>query len=261
MGDDPFRVYVPEHPGIINLNDDMQEMQNAPQWVANVQGPLSQEGRHFQWQLPIPPIPIQPPIPIPIQPPIPRQPSQPPVPSQPPAQIVAGVRHAAATHHTARQSHPRHPTKLWCTKNSHWVESAVFGRLLTCKACWAAHRARAARLRNERLALEAQVAAQQQLAAQIGANDPQNLPVNNPPPLPPPLPLPPVDVLSAISQEDKILLKNCRNELMLSLMVILDLRHLHGKVLIHPGFQLYLQLHDGRPKQEKLWHAHNIYWC
>jgi hypothetical protein len=135
MGDDPFRVYVPEHPGIINLNDDMQEMQNAPQWVANVQGPLSQEGRHFQWQLPIPPIPIQPPIPIPIQPPIPRQPSQPPVPSQPPAQIVAGVRHAAATHHTARQSHPRHPTKLWCTKNSHWVESAVFGRLLTCKAC------------------------------------------------------------------------------------------------------------------------------
>jgi hypothetical protein len=107
-------------------------------------------------------------------------------------------------------------------------------------------------LRNERLALEAQVAAQQQLAAQIGANDPQNLPVNNPPPLPPPLPLPPVDVLSAISQEDKILLKNCRNELMLGLMVILDLRHLHGKVLIHPGFQLYLQLHDGRPKQEKL---------
>ena len=43
MGDDPFRVYVPDHlaSGIITLNDDMPEMQNAPAWVANVQGPLS----------------------------------------------------------------------------------------------------------------------------------------------------------------------------------------------------------------------------
>jgi hypothetical protein len=30
------------------------------------------------------------------------------------------------------------------------------------------------------------------------------------------------------------------------------LRVLHGKVLIHPGFQLYLQWHNGRPRQEKL---------
>ena len=95
MGDDPFRIYVPEHPGIVNLNDDMPDMQNAPQWAANIHGPLSQEGRHFQWQLPTAPIqqPIPIPIPIPIQPPAP---TQPPVPSQQAAQIVAGVRHTAA---------------------------------------------------------------------------------------------------------------------------------------------------------------------
>ena len=120
MGDDPFRIYNPDHPGIFNLNDDMQEMQIAPQWVPNMQGPLSQEGRHFQWQLPV----------VPIQLPIPNQPSQ------PPAQVVAGVRHAAANqHHAACDPHPQYPTKLWCTKGRHWVESAVFGRLLTCEAC------------------------------------------------------------------------------------------------------------------------------
>jgi len=278
MGD-PFRIYAPEHPGILNLNDDMPGMQNAPQWVANVQGPLSQEGRHFQWQLPV----------APIHPPIPSQPFNPPVPSQAPAQIVGGARHASANRHTARQPHPRYPTRLWCTKSRHWVESAIFGRLSTCEACRTASRARAAQLRNERLAQEAQVTAQLQLAAQIDANGPQNIPVNIPPPPPPPPPyIPPVDPLSAISPEDKILLENCRNKLMSvmmescnlcheewfdldvengacancrksskfqpvnNLMVILDLRHLHGKVLILPGFQLYLQLHDGRPKLEKL---------
>ena len=35
-----------------------------------------------------------------------------------------------------------------------------------------------------------------------------------------------------------------------SLMDILVLKHLHGKALIHLGFQLYLQLHNGRQKQE-----------
>jgi hypothetical protein len=52
---------------------------------------------------------------------------------------VAGVRHAAANRqyvgYTACQEHPRFTNKLWCTKGRHWVESAVFGRLLTCKAC------------------------------------------------------------------------------------------------------------------------------
>jgi hypothetical protein len=88
MGDDPFRIYVPEHPGIINLNDDddddmyMPEMQNASQH----QGPLSQEGRYFQWQVPF--APIQPPIHI-----------QPPIAAPPPAQFAAGIRHAARDPH------------------------------------------------------------------------------------------------------------------------------------------------------------------
>ena len=57
--------------------------------------PLSQGGRHFQWQIP-PPLPGQPLIqpPILIQPPVP---IQSPIPIQPPAQIIAGVRHAAAS--------------------------------------------------------------------------------------------------------------------------------------------------------------------
>ena len=63
VDDDPFRIYIHHHPGIIGLNDDMPEMQNAPPWVANIPGPLSQEGRNFQWQIPI--APIQPPIPGP----------------------------------------------------------------------------------------------------------------------------------------------------------------------------------------------------
>ena len=39
VGDDPFRIYDPDDPGIINLNEDMPEMRNAPQWMANIQGP------------------------------------------------------------------------------------------------------------------------------------------------------------------------------------------------------------------------------
>src|SRR5882762_5056432 len=39
IGDDPFRIFLPGDPGIINFNDDMPGMQIAPQW-----GPLSQEG-------------------------------------------------------------------------------------------------------------------------------------------------------------------------------------------------------------------------
>ena len=68
-------------------------------------------------------------------------------------------------------------------------------------------------MRGVRRAQEAQVVAQLQIAAQIDANGPQNNPVNiNPPPTPPPH-LPPVDLLSAISAEDKILLDNSRNNL------------------------------------------------
>ena len=219
MGDDPFRVYVPDHlaSGIITLNDDMPEMQNAPAWVANVQGPLSQEGRNFQWQLPV--APFQPPIPGPSQPPAAMQP----VASQPPAHIVAGVRHAAVICHAARQPHPRYPTKLWCTNGRHWVESAVFGTLLTCEACRTTHCACAARVRAERLAEETQVIAQLQLAAQIGANDPQIPPANNP--SQPPPHLPPGDPLSAISPEDKILLENCRNNLMSVVLESCNLCH------------------------------------
>src|ERR1700677_653414 len=83
VGEDPFRVHVPaQHQGVINLNDDMPPMQNAPQGI-NIPGPPSQEGRRFQWQIP-PPLPGQPLIqpPIPIQPPVP---IQPPIPIQPPA--------------------------------------------------------------------------------------------------------------------------------------------------------------------------------
>ena len=127
-GEDPFRVYVPaQHQGIINLNDEVPLMQNALQQGVNMLCPLSQEGRHFWWQIP-PALPGQPLSPI--QPPIP------PVPIQPPAQIVAGVRHAAVSiGHTACQVHPQFENKLWCTKGRHWVESAIFGRLLTCEAC------------------------------------------------------------------------------------------------------------------------------
>jgi hypothetical protein len=62
-----------------------------------------------------------------------------------------------------------------------------------------------------------QVAAQLQLASQIGANEPQALP--QPPPETPHNPLPPTDAppldpLSAISSEDKILLNNCQEKLM-----------------------------------------------
>jgi len=91
MGVDPFRIYVPaQEPGAINLNDDMPQVQNALSQVMNRQGPLSQEGRHFQWQLP-PGLPLPPPAPV--QPPAP---IQPPVPMLQPAQVVAGVRHVAA---------------------------------------------------------------------------------------------------------------------------------------------------------------------
>ena len=90
------------------------------------------------------------------------------------------------------------------------MESAIFGRLLTCEACRATDRARTARLRDEQLAQEQQVAPQLQLAAQIGANGPQNPPLINPNNINPPPPIPPpVDPLSAISPEDKVLLENC----------------------------------------------------
>ena len=61
MGDDPFRMYVPaqHEPGFINLNDDVPMVRNAP---PQNMGPLSQEGRRFQWQLPHA-LPIHPPAP------------------------------------------------------------------------------------------------------------------------------------------------------------------------------------------------------
>jgi hypothetical protein len=101
IGDDPFIMHLPaKNPGI----------QDIPPPDIDMHGPLSQEGRNFQWQLPDgmpnqPPADIQQPIAI-----------QPPVPIQPPAQVVAGVRCAAQNrniiNHTARQVHPRFPDKL-----------------------------------------------------------------------------------------------------------------------------------------------------
>jgi hypothetical protein len=53
MGDDPSRMYDFEHPSIINLNDDDDMLDiYVSQRDRNNQGPLSQEDRHFQWQIP-----------------------------------------------------------------------------------------------------------------------------------------------------------------------------------------------------------------
>ena len=74
------------------------------------------------------------------------------------------------------------------------------------------HRARAARLREQQLAQQAEVAAQLQLPAQIGVNHPQIPPEpipNNNNHAPPPVIPPPNDPLSAVSTEDRILLDNC----------------------------------------------------
>lgn len=103
-GDDPFRANsATEAHHSISLNDDVDEMsqmqmpvgRNAvPLPIPNVQGgagPLSQEGRLFEWQLgPLPVLPGPPPMPQPSPPPAP-QPNPLPAPSQnlPPAQSPA----------------------------------------------------------------------------------------------------------------------------------------------------------------------------
>ena len=70
QGEDPFQMDIAaEHHGAINLNDDIAQVQMparqnaAPPPIPNVQGgagPLSQESRQFQWQLP-PAVPNLPP--------------------------------------------------------------------------------------------------------------------------------------------------------------------------------------------------------
>jgi ATP-dependent DNA helicase PIF1 len=194
IGEDPFRVYAPAgHLGVINLNDDMPQMQNTPVPGINIQGPVVQEGRHFQWQLPQPPVPA--------------------------------VRRHAARH--AREVHPENPNKLWCTKSGHWVESAVFGSLSTCEACRAAGRARNAQLRDQRLAQEAQALATMQLAEQVGNISQVSQVVTNNNSGPPSTILPLIDPLleSAVSANNKILLENCRNKLMDITMDSCDLCH------------------------------------
>src|ERR1700683_4090660 len=190
-GEDPFRMNVAaEQQHVINLDDDIPPMQmpvgqNAPHLampnVQGVAGPLSQEGVQMQWQF-----------------------------SQLPAQVVAGA--CRNVGHAAHQTHPQFPDKIWCTKGRHWVLITVFGPLQTCASCHATQRACLALVREQHLAQEAQVAAQLQLAAQIGANEPQAVPQPPPEiqhnPLPP-INAPPLDPLSAISPEDKILLNNC----------------------------------------------------
>jgi hypothetical protein len=93
--------------------------------------------------------------------------------------------------------------------------------LLTCDACRATDRARTARLREQRLAQEGQ------LAAQIGLDNPQvpPPPINHNHPEPPPAIPPPIDPLSAVSAEGKVLLENCRNKLMNITMYLCDLCH------------------------------------
>src|ERR1700732_773949 len=149
--------------------------------------------------------PDPPPVPQPIPPPVLQQNTL----AQPPAQIVAGARQNCQN--AARQEHPQFPDKIWCTKGKHWVLKTVFGNLLTCNACQATDCARAARLREQRVAQEAPIVAQLQLGDQIGENLPQ---VNPAQAAPAPAPAPPLDPLSAVSPEDKILLENCRNKLM-----------------------------------------------
>ena len=82
IGDDPFIIHLSAK------NPDIPQAQDISPQDIYMHGPLSQEGRNFQWQLPdgMPnqPANIQQPIAI-----------QPPVPIQPPAQVVAGVRRAA----------------------------------------------------------------------------------------------------------------------------------------------------------------------
>ncbi|KIM91795.1 hypothetical protein PILCRDRAFT_906 [Piloderma croceum F 1598] len=139
---DPFRVNAPaEARYVVNLNDD-----DMPQmWMP------------FEWQLPPavpnpdpPPIPQPdpqpdpPPDPPPVLPPDPPPVLQPNPLAQPPAQRVAGARQNRRN--LAHQEHPRFPDKMWCTKGKHWVLKTVFGNLLTCNACWATERARAAQL-------------------------------------------------------------------------------------------------------------------
>jgi len=84
-GDDPFRVNAPtEARRVVNLNDDddMPQMRMPAGWnpVQGGAGPLSQEGRQFEWQLP-------PVVPNPDPPPV----LQPNPLAQPPVQRVAGV--------------------------------------------------------------------------------------------------------------------------------------------------------------------------
>ena len=92
-GDDPFRVNAPtEARRVVNLNDDddMPQMRMPVGWnpVQGGAGPLSQEGRQFEWQLPpAVPNPDPPPVPQPNPPPV----LQPNPLAQPPVQRVAGV--------------------------------------------------------------------------------------------------------------------------------------------------------------------------
>ena len=75
IGDDPFIMHLPaENPGIPHAQD-------IPPLDIDMHGPLSQEGRNFQWQL-SDGMPNQPPADI-----------QQPIAIQPSAQIVADVRH------------------------------------------------------------------------------------------------------------------------------------------------------------------------
>ena len=68
-----------------------------------------------------------------------------------------------------------------------------------------------------------------QLAAQIGLDNPQvpppPPPINHNHPEPPPAIPPPIDPLSAVSAEDKVLLENCQNKLMNITIDLCDLCH------------------------------------
>lgn len=199
--DDPFGLPMPpvlDHQRrVINLDDD--------NWPAPVQ--QGQNLRHGE-DLAIPPnIPMPPPMHM-------QDVNGMGMAAHNPARIVGGSRHGIARvqneRHRARQPHPTNPNKLWCTTGRHYVLETEFGARQTCEDCRRKHRERAAIIREQ----EHQQAVQAGPAiAQVQLQDQIEEPVQNGPvpeqqehdgdPL----------STSAVSDEDKVLLKNCRQKL------------------------------------------------
>jgi hypothetical protein len=96
-----------------------------------------------------------------------------------PARRVGNVRHAAPRirGRQARDVHPNDPTKLWCTKASHWVSQHEFGDKNQCESC--RRKARDARARHRARVQE--ITLEEQLANQMPQPE-QQLPEPEPGP-------------------------------------------------------------------------------